>query len=343
MHSDLEMPRLFTLREAAASGVNRHRLATALERGEIRRVARGLYVRDGALGEGEPWQLLRRRHLHRCAELLVRHRGHTASHQTAALVHGLELPIHPDMDVHLTAVERVPRTQRFPGVQLHHADSVENETETVSGLRVTTLARTLADVLRTSRPPFSVAVLDAAVRDGRIRLTEVAQVLATQRRWRGRPRAREALELHDPRRESWLESYSFVRLHALGIPLPLPQVEVLDAGFHLVGRVDGFFPRSGTFLEADGAGKYFLAALDGTVTAEDASHEAHEAQARRHAALVNLGLTGARWTTTDIMQQPEVVAARVRGAMDDGDPSRFRGWLRFEGTVLGIEALRSAT
>lgn len=332
----LGLPRVFRWQDAVAAGVSQHQVRRAVQRGAITRLSRGVYLSAWAFPEGEPWELVRVQHLRRCAELLVLHPGHAASHQTAAAVHGLQLPVHPEMDVHLTAVERVARTQRYAGAHLHHADSLDNDTEIVDGLRVTPIARTLADVLRTSRPPHAVAVLDAAVRDGRVTTAQVKAVLDRQVRWRGRPRARQSLSLHDPRRESWLESFSFVRLHEHGIPMPLPQVEVLDPGFHLVGRVDGLIQATGTFLEADGAGKYLLGALEEGVSVAESTRQAMQAQEQRHRRLISLGLTGARWTTAEAMHSVDTVVGRVRAAMRAGDPARFRGWLRYEGRVVAI-------
>ncbi|GAA1157263.1 type IV toxin-antitoxin system AbiEi family antitoxin domain-containing protein [Ornithinicoccus hortensis] len=336
-----ELPRLFRWRDARAAGITRHRLRQALHTHEVHRVAHGLYQRSAALEDGEPWQLLRGRHLERCAELLALHPGHAASHQTAAALHDLDLRLHPDMPVHLTAIERVPRSRRVEGVTLHHADSVRNDTVEVDGLRATTIARTIADILRTSTPPHSVAVLDGAVRDRRVTAAEVWSVLRRQVRWRGRPRALEAFALHDPTRETWLESYSFVRFYELGLPLPLPQVEILDEGFHLVARVDGLLEETGTFLEADGAGKYLIPVREQGLSEAESVQLSMTLQQQRHDRLLALGLTGARWTTTEAVQTPEAVVSRIRAAMRAGDPATFRGWLRIGGQVMSLhEACR---
>ena len=320
------LPERFHLGDAAAAGVPRHTLRRLVRDGAVRVVSRDVYAAPLTLGDGEPWQLVRQEHLERCRDWLARRPGHVASHQTAAIVHGLDLSVHPAMDVHLTSVERCPRSRRAPGLQLHHADSVRNETAEVDGLRVTTVARTVADVLRSAQPASGVAMLDQAVRAGQVTEAQVRLVLDTQHRWRGRPRALEALALLDPRRESWLESYSFVRLHQLGLPLPRPQVDVLDDGFHLVGRVDGLL---GTvFLEADGAGKYLLAAHDRGLTEEESRRQTLDAQRVRHAALERLGLTGVRWTVSEIRHSPELVMARVRQALRSAHGATVTGWVR---------------
>jgi hypothetical protein len=75
-----------------------------------------------------------------------------------------------------------------------------------------------------------------ALRGGATDLLAVEASLDGMRRWRGRPKANAALRLVDPRRESWLESFSFVVLHGLGIDLPTPQVEVFDEWGQFVAR-----------------------------------------------------------------------------------------------------------
>lgn len=333
---DLLLPRtlgsVFTRAEALRAGLTSYRLRRMLEAGVILQAARGVYFTEDLDANAETWQLVRAEHLGRCRRQLAIHPSHVLSHQSAAVAHDLQILIHPAMDVHLTAVNCAPRSRRFEGVQLHHADSVANETVIVDDLPVTTVPRTIADVLRTSRPPHSVPVLDAAVRAEQTSLAAVKHCLDEQVRWRGRPRALAAVLLADPRRESWLESYSFVRLHELGLPLPLPQVEVLDGGFHLVGRVDGLL--GATFLEADGAGKYLLDCEKTGMSPTESTEQKLAAQRTRHNALLDLGLTGARWSTSEIRNDAETVARRVQEARRQSDPARFRGWCRLGGHLF---------
>lgn len=332
---------IFTWASGLRAGLSAYQLRQALTRGDLERVGRGVYRSRASLADAPPWELVRADHVRRCRELLAFHPGHVASHQTAAVVHGLQLRLHPLMDVQLTSVDRVPCSRREAGAFLHHAQSIATDTVTVEGIRTTTVARTVADVLRTSRPCNSLALLDAAVRDGRTTRGEVEAVLRTQVRWRGRPRAYEALELHDPRRESWLESFSFVTLHELGLPMPRPQVEVLDEGFHFVGRVDGLL--GPVFLEADGAGKYLLLTEELGLTPEESVALTLAQQEQRHERLTALRLTGVRWTTQEIQHQPEEVVRRVWRALQATDPADFRGWLRRDGRIERPERLKIPT
>src|SRR5665811_669563 len=87
---------------------------------------------------------------------------------------------------------------------------------------------------------------------------EVAAVLDRQSCWPYAENARRALPLVDPRRESWLESYSFVTLHQMGLPMPEPQVSLFDSQRRFVARVDGWLEDEVVALESDGKAKYFL-------------------------------------------------------------------------------------
>ncbi len=144
---------------------------------------------------------------------------------------------------------------------IHHADSSVTPVVEHLGVRVTAVERTVADCARTLPLTASVPVVDAALHRRWALAPQLADYLEVQRRWAGMPRARLALSMADGRRESWLESYSFVRLDRLGVPGWRAQVLVLDAGGELLGRVDGLWEDCAVVAEVDGRGKY----LDGVL------------------------------------------------------------------------------
>lgn len=313
-------------------------LRRAVRDGDISRLTRGVYELPAPLGQAqERWELVRADHLRRLCEAQLRFPTAVASHTSAALLHGLELVVSPRAEVDLTVVDAVPRSRRYDGVTIHHTDSTHTDWLTVDGIRTTPIPRTVADVLRSRRPPHGVAMLDRAVSAGVVTLDEVDRELSNQRRWRGRPRARECLRLADPRRESWLESYSFVALHEIGMPLPLPQVDVLDERMSFVGRVDGLLPQ-GVFLEADGVGKYFLDADPDQAMSDTVRHALHTEQIR-HDRLQELGMVGVRWTAHEVMREPGEVVVKVNTALRKARGRRFRGWVRFDGHVSRLRDL----
>ncbi|MGZ4748053.1 MAG: hypothetical protein ACXVYY_13315 [Oryzihumus sp.] len=323
------LPSAFTSREAFGVGLSQAVLEHLVRRGTIMRIQRGVFRQGvGPRDDEAPWAAERRRHLSLARAALLAHPSHALSHETGAVAWERPVLIHRDSPIHLTALHVEPRSRREGRVILHHSDSVVNEAVQVDTLTTLAPARIVADCLRSMRSSRAVAVADAAVRAGATSLSEVESVIASQWRWRGRPRAREALELVDPRRETWLESFSFCELDALGIGLPTPQVDIFDAWGDCVARVDGIWIGDGTVAEADGRGKYGLPGSDGLSATQGTVVDRVLAEKRREDALRSLGLEVVRWDFAEIRQDPERVASRVRAARARGDLRRFTGSLR---------------
>ncbi|HET7475172.1 MAG TPA: hypothetical protein VFJ97_04005 [Dermatophilaceae bacterium] len=333
-----QLPTVFTAKQARDLGVSRHVLARAARRQLITLQRRGVYAvtRPDATDRG--WQQVRRGYLERARVAVLAHPGHAVSHETAAVAHGLPVLLHPQSRVHLTGVRVEPRSRRLDGTVLHHCDSLDNEVVNLAGLTALTAARTVADCLRTMYPAKAVAVADAGARAGVASLEEVRAILSGQRRWVGRPRALAALELVDPRRETWVESYSFVELLQHGLPLPVPQVEIFDAWGRFVARSDGMWILEATVAEVDGAGKYGLPLrLDGLQEAAVVSRVL--AEKAREDDIRGLGLEVVRWSSTDIRYHPEQVALRAAAARRRGRLERFTGRLRVGGCWVDVPAL----
>ncbi len=333
------VPPSFTTSEAAAAGISRRVLSRLVRRSQMIRVQQGVYQQKfSAQGVPERWQMLEAEHAARSRAALLTHPRHALSHQSAALVMGLPVLLHPEAPVHLTALTVQPRSRRVADRMLHHSDSIINEVVEVDGFRLLTPDRTVADCLRTMRPANGVAIVDQAVRSGATTIREVQLMIGAQRRWRGRPRAAAALALVDPRRETWLESYSFVTLHALGIDLPSPQVEVFDERAWFVGRVDGMWISDGVVAEDDGTGKYLMGLADDDGSSGRAAALRVVAEKTREDDLRCLGLELVRWDTRQIRSQPLEVARRVAIARSRGDVGRFIGRLREGGRWLDLSA-----
>ncbi|MEP7036019.1 MAG: type IV toxin-antitoxin system AbiEi family antitoxin domain-containing protein [Actinomycetota bacterium] len=330
-----QMPPSFTTSEAAAAGISRRVLSRLVRRSQLIRVQQGVYQQNpGAEEATERWRMLESEHLARSRAALLAHPCHALSHQSAALVMGLPVLLHSDAFVHLTALMVQPRSRRVADRVLHHSDSISNEVVEVGGFRLLSPDRTVADCLRTMRPAHGVAIADQAVRSGATTIRDVQLMIDAQRRWRGRPKAAAALRLVDPRRETWLESYSFVTLHSLGIDLPSPQVEVFDELARFVGRVDGMWISDGVVAEADGPGKYLMGLGDDDGPSGRAAALRVVAEKSREDDLRCLGLELVRWDTQQIRHQPLEVARRVAIARSRGDVGRFIGRLRVDGRWL---------
>lgn len=329
-----DLPEVFTTPAATAAGISHHVLRRLVRHGAIIRVQPGVYRKPPYDEPGtteERWVRIHQEHTLRARAALKAHPHHALSHRSAALVFGWPVSLHPDEPVHLTALHVEPRSRRADGKVLHHSDSIINAVVEVDGLPLLTPDRTVADCLRTMTPANGVAVADGALRAGATDVLALESSLADMRRWRGRPRANAALQLVDPRRETWLESFSFVVLHGLGIELPTPQVEVFDQWGRFVGRVDGMWVAEGTVAEADGEGKYLIGASDQVGPSGEAAARAVVAEKGREDELRDLGLEMVRWGAQEIRHSPQITARRVDAARARGDIGRFRGRLRVDG------------
>ncbi|MGN6302084.1 MAG: hypothetical protein ACTHN8_13465 [Angustibacter sp.] len=334
MPMDPPLPACFDRSHAFAAGLTRHQIAQRVRSGRWHALSRDHYAVATAFDGLSD----RDQHVLRLVALLDR-RGPTdvASHLSGVVVHGWGLPFDGPGSPTVTSGDLRRSARRRPELVVQVATLPERDVvrrEVMAdgqwwSLRATTPARTLADVLRHVSPADSVAIADGALRAGEVHREAVRRVLDRQEPWPYLARGRGALELLDARRESYLESYSFVRLLDHGLPMPEPQVSLYTREGEFVARVDGWLDQHAVALEADGAAKYLLGA--GGVASPSPAYVVREVerslrdQYDREGRLAELGVTVVRWTTAEILASPGRVAARVRAACARGRAARFRG------------------
>jgi hypothetical protein len=337
------LPLLFSRDEAMAAGLSRHQIAQRLSSGRWLRLARAVYV-VAAIHESLP---PRERHLvHVCAALQQHGDGHVASHLSAAAAFDWALPLagagrptltrptasgptrRRDAAVHVAALDARSTTIRRVQVARHQLE-----------LAITRPARTVADCLRHLVLPEGVALADSALRSGQVTWPEVAAQLDLQRTWPYATRGHAGLALLDPRRETWLESFSFVTMVLAGSPCPEPQVSVYDARGLFVARVDGWLEAEAVALEADGRLKYLLDVprlpADPDAAAEVLAGAVRRrllGQNERERRLLELGVQVVRWSTSDITRRPQQVLSAVAAARRRADRSAFAGSTRSQPT-----------
>ncbi len=330
-------PLVFTRAEALTAASSRHRVQTLSRSGAWHRLTAGVYCLAGvweAAGVDERTRLT-------AVAVCRRWRGTVTSHLSAAALWGLPLPLlgpaalgggpvrHPTW---LTAPPSAGVSGRRSGgliievATLPDDDVVSPPTARYGpAVRTTDLARTVADCLRHLPTADAVAVADAAGAGGLTR-ARLLDALAAQATWPHAATARSAVALVDPRRETWLESTSWVALADRGLPVPEPQVEVWTLGGRFIARVDGLWRLHGAVGEADGWAKY---RAGGLVSVGDAER-ALRAEKAREDALRDVGLEVARWGTRDVTTPKGLLETeqRLRRAMERGDPARVRAHLR---------------
>ena len=241
------------------------------------------------------------------------------SHRTAAAVLRIELLAgEPDMGT-LEFVHPCHSGARL-GVRVHRAPLAEPDHVLRRGLRVTTPARTVADLMRRARcreeavVPADSALARRVIRGVRREALVRPEALADELRARrpGAPAARKWLSLADPAAGSPAETVARLHMHDAGLhPESQP---VLRTPSGRTVRPDFYFRKAGLVIEIEGY------AFHGT-------RHAHERDVRRYNALS--GCPGVRrilrFTATEVFRRPAAVIASIRSALADLDGPTGRG------------------
>jgi hypothetical protein len=180
----------------------------------------------------------------------------SASHESAAILHGLDLLERPQES--LVTLTRPPyvRGSRASGndLKVHAATLSPGHVTKQYGLPVTSVARTVVDLARALPFQHGVVVADSALHARKTSPYELDRVLAACSTWPGAGRARRVVAFGDHRSESVLESCARVTFDDHGLPAPELQVDIRDE--HFIGRVDFYWGEYLTIAEADGMSKY---------------------------------------------------------------------------------------
>ena len=295
-------------RELVQSGLSPVEIRSAVDGGSLRRLRRGAYV-DASEHAGDLVRLHRRLIV---ATLKQGHPGSVVSHGSAAVLHELRVPKSALERVHITR-NRYGGGQRRAWLQVHGHPLPDGHVAEVDGHVATSLLRTVVDLACTLPLADGVAVGDGALRLGATPL-DLGTVLGEIGARRGIGTARRALELLDPRSESYGESISRVLLLERGLPAPDPQLLVRDEGGHVVARADFAWPSLGVIGEFDGRVKYGRELAPGQDPVEMLWKEKI-----REDLLRDLGWQVVRWIWADL-HHPAAWLARLERAFSRGHP-----------------------
>lgn len=181
----------------------------------------------------------------------------------------------------------------------------------VSGLPVTSLAQTAADLMRVGKFGPALAQADAALRLG----ASPTELLRLVEKGRGCRIATEAVTRADGRSESPYESLARAIMLQESLPLPELQADLFDRWGGFIGRVDFLWRRARVIGEFDGATKYDELLLPG-----QSASDVLAAQEARQARLEASGWRVLRWRAEDLHERtPFVQSVReaLRGARVD--------------------------
>lgn len=285
-------------------GVSAGQIRLLVRRGVLVRVGHGVYARAtlAARVKGSP---AGEQALSLASVLAGELPGVVGSHQSAAIIHGLDLLGRRPSGLTVTHRPGVGSAGGRPGVRVHLAALPTGHVIRWSGVPVTSVARTVVDLARTSSFRAGVVTADSALHRQLTTKAELSAVLADCARWPGLTRAREVVEFSDALSESALESLSRVVFREQRIPPPELQAWVGGDDQGIVGRADFLWEQFGTIGEADGAIKY-------------ADPQRAIAQLRRDTRLREAGFQVVHFTWDDIVHTPGHVAASLREAFKRG-------------------------
>jgi len=256
---------------------SRRAVKTALERGDVERIALGIYALPGLPAE----------------EVAVLAYDGVLSHMSAAQKLGLPLLVAPAKPHVTLPPDRHPRPG--PPAVLHWVGTSSEERRN----RITSLLRTVIDCSRVL--PFSeaLAVADAALATGRITQDELIAAAAAMR-GHGCPNARRTAAAATPLSGSFLESVLRALLISAGIEGFEPQLQVTHGSFR--ARVDLGHRTARLVLEAEGFEFH-------------GSRRDFAADCHRYDELVAAGWLVLRFTYEQVIGDPAWVAATVRAAL----------------------------
>lgn len=273
-----------TTREYAEAGFDHHELARMVRAKKLERVRRGSYRAprvNSRTPEEEHEDLLR-------ATWPLFRQPVVLSHASAAVLHKLPLAARQLDRIH--AIKPVPsgsgpRVSTY--VAMHRMPLGEQDIIKVEGFAVTSLQRTVIDLVCVLPPSDGVAVVDAALRRGV--LTE--DLLERLGRRPGGRRGRRVIAFGDERAESRGESVSRWYMAQCGIPAPDLQVKVCEGRY----RCDFAWPAVGVIGEFDGAVKY-----DELLKPGQSAREAVMAEKHRDSDILRDGWWPVHWTWRDL-------------------------------------------
>src|SRR5580693_3053672 len=239
--------------------------------------------------------------LHVAAARAAVGRHAVASHQSAAVLHGIDLLQSPGDTVWLTRPPGQRCGRQLEGIHLYSARLPEPHVTVLSGVRVTTATRTVVDLARSLPFMEGVVAVDSALRLGKTTDFGLAGILRACAKWPGADRARRVAGFSSEDAGSVLESCARVVFAEAGLPAPVLQAAIATANAEFIGRVDFCWPAYQVIAEADGMAKY------------DNPRRARE-QILRDTRLRDAGYKVVHFTWSELFDTRERVISRIRAA-----------------------------
>ena len=229
------------------------------------------------------------------------------SHVTAALIHGIWLPLElerqPLLDVSVHKPVRAPRDRRIRG---HHLVPRVGLVEEKDGFRVASPVETWCQLATCLTLAQLIVAGDALLQHGRAHPDEVRAAMLAAADDAARPMSRtarsEAVRAVRPGSRSPQESALRVLLMQAGLPEPEVNGRVLDGQGRFVAECDLVYRAARVVIEYEG-------------DEHRTSKKVFRNDIRRYELLKDLGWRVIRVTADDLVLRPEETVRRVRQAL----------------------------
>ena len=297
--------RVSSVAEWYATGLTKAQFRSLARSGALVRVRFGVYATQSAA----EWAKVSPARSHALLAIAARAgvgRDSVASHQSAALIHGLDLfPAAPDLLILTRPPARRSGRPRSDGIFFHTAELPDDHVTRLLGAKVTSVPRTVVDLARTSSFMSAVVTADSALRADVTTQAALIAVCNACAGWPGIKQARRAVDFSDPRAESVLESCARVIFAKHGLDPPELQFTVTGRDFRY--SVDFYWAKYRVIAEADGQVKY-----------SDPRRAVR--QLDRDQRLRDLGFKVVHFTWRELFQNPAAVIERIRRAFASPTP-----------------------
>ncbi|MBO0801478.1 MAG: DUF559 domain-containing protein [Nocardiopsaceae bacterium] len=291
--------RVATLAGWEARGVPRHRLRTLVRSGDLVQTRYGVYATRAAMVKAGASPRLEHALEIRSA-MVATGEDAVVSHQSAAILHGLDL-LHPPPAGLVTFTRgRKQHRSGYNGIVFHSGTLPPRHVMKWRGIPTTTVLRTVIDLARILPFMDAVVVADSSFRaDEGLTESEFQPVLRSCSGRPGAGRAEMVIDSADPNADSVFESCLRVLLREWGFVPPETHVTIHGASADLI--VDFLFREQNTIVEADGMGKY-------------KEEKDLREQFNRDRLLRDEGYKIVHVTWNEAFRQPQVVIGRIRKA-----------------------------
>jgi very-short-patch-repair endonuclease len=293
----------FATAQALAAGYEEREVGRLVRSGEWTRLRRGVLVKTSELPDDDAG-----RAIIAVRAVALKVTGWViASHRTATTIHQLTTlrPTPRQLDILRPNADR-GRIQA--GVRWRSAAIQASHVTQVDGVCVTSVARTVLDVVRETDFREGLVLAESALNRGLTTVPELRAVHDFCADWSGARAAGRVVSFASPLSESPGESLSRIVFADGGLPVPLQQQEIYDdAG--LIGRVDFLWKKQRTVGEFDGKVKYL---------GPDADSMTLYAEKRREDRLREAGFEVVRFSWSDIVDRPAWVVAQLLRAFARG-------------------------